>query len=814
MKTLAALSTLGMLLVVTGGQEIDVAPQGLASVSHAETPSAVMPGAANNDVIQEYCVRCHNDRRLSGNFSLEEFDADAAYENAETAEKMIRKLRASMMPPAGARRPEGDTLLALVESLEDVMDAAAVRNPETGGRTFQRLNQAEYQRSIHDLLALDIDASRYLPLDTKSANFDNIADVQLLSPMLLNAYMNAASEIARLAVGDPNALPTTTTFTNPGYVSQWDRVEGAPFGTRGGISAMHTFPADAEYVFNMAFEHTTTGGFFGGTTKDEQVEISIDGERVQLLDVDRWMSVSDPNGVNMRSQPIFVRAGPHQVTAAFLVRAEGPKEDLVSPHDWSLTDRQIGVSGYGVTALAHLKDLAIVGPHNATGVSETPARQRIFTCVPSTPAESRSCAEDIVTRLGTRAFRRLLTSEDVEGLMGFYDMGASDEGFERGVRTALEAMLASPDFVFRFEEPTGTVVPGETYRINDAALASRLSFFLWGTSPDDELIERAAEEELSDPAEFERQVRRMLADPRARALGSRFAAQWLRLDDLDKVHPDRLLFPDYHQQLADAMRQETELFFNSLVSDDRSVFDLYEADYTYVNERLAKHYGIEGIVGERFRRVDYPDDKRRGLLGHGSILTLTSHANRTSPVLRGKWVMEVLLGTPPPPPPPGVPTLEETAGSADGIMLTTRQRMANHRSSPQCNSCHRFMDPIGLALDNYDVTGRWRIRENGVPLDTRGELYDGTPITSPTALQEALLQRPLPLIRTFTENLMTYALGRRLQYFDQPTIRAIADDAASDGYKMSAFILGVVKSDAFHMQQAAVADDQPAGGNK
>ena len=814
MKTLAALSTLGMLLVVTGGQEIDVAPQGLASVSHAETPSAVMPGAANNDVIQEYCVRCHNDRRLSGNFSLEEFDADAAYEYAETAEKMIRKLRASMMPPAGARRPEGDTLLALVESLEDVMDAAAVRNPETGGRTFQRLNQAEYQRSIHDLLALDIDASRYLPLDTKSANFDNIADVQLLSPMLLNAYMNAASEIARLAVGDPNALPTTTTFTNPGYVSQWDRVEGAPFGTRGGISAMHTFPADAEYVFNMAFEHTTTGGFFGGTTKDEQVEISIDGERVQLLDVDRWMSVSDPNGVNMRSQPIFVRAGPHQVTAAFLVRAEGPKEDLVSPHDWSLTDRQIGVSGYGVTALAHLKDLAIVGPHNATGVSETPARQRIFTCVPSSPAESRSCAEDIVTRLGTRAFRRLLTSEDVEGLMGFYDMGASDEGFERGVRTALEAMLASPDFVFRFEEPTGTVVPGETYRINDAALASRLSFFLWGTSPDDELIERAAEEELSDPAEFERQVRRMLADPRARALGSRFAAQWLRLDDLDKVHPDRLLFPDYHQQLADAMRQETELFFNSLVSDDRSVFDLYEADYTYVNERLAKHYGIEGIVGERFRRVDYPDDKRRGLLGHGSILTLTSHANRTSPVLRGKWVMEVLLGTPPPPPPPGVPTLEETAGSADGIMLTTRQRMANHRSSPQCNSCHRFMDPIGLALDNYDVTGRWRIRENGVPLDTRGELYDGTPITSPTALQEALLQRPLPLIRTFTENLMTYALGRRLQYFDQPTIRAIADDAASDGYKMSAFILGVVKSDAVHMQQAAVADDQPAGGNK
>jgi hypothetical protein len=814
MRTLTSLSALGMLLVLTSVHETDAVPWGSSPAYHAATAAVAVPEATNNDVIETYCVRCHNDRRLSGNMSLEEFDADAAYDNPEIAEKMIRKLRAAMMPPAGASRPAGDTLVMLVEALEDVMDAAAVTNPMTGGRTFQRLNQTEYERSIHELLALDIDASRYLPLDTKSANFDNIADVQLLSPMLLDAYMNAASEIARLAVGDSNALPTTTTYTNAGYVSQWDRIEGAPFGTRGGISTMHTFPADAEYVFNMAFEHTTTGGFFGGTTKGEELEISIDGERVQLLEVDRWMSVADPNGANMRSRPIFVRAGPHQVTAAFLLQAEGPKEDLVSPHDWSLTDRQVGVSGYGVTALAHLKDLAIVGPHNATGVSETPARQRIFTCSPTSPAESRSCAEDIVTRLGTRAFRRPLSPEDVEGLMGFYDLGVGDDGFERGVRTALEAMLASPDFVFRFEEPSEVVVPGQRYRINDLALASRLSFFLWGTSPDDELIERAARQELSEPDEFERQVRRMLADSRSSALGSRFAAQWLRLDDLEKVHPDRLLFPDYHQQLADAMRQETELFFNGLVRDDRSVFDLYMADYTYINERLARHYGIEGVVGDRFRRVEYPDDKRRGLMGHGSILTLTSHANRTSPVLRGKWVMEVLLGTPPPPPPPGVPTLEETAGSEGARMLTTRERMANHRSSPQCNSCHRFMDPIGLALDNFDVTGRWRIRENGVLLDTRGELYDGTPITSPTALQEALMQRPLPLIRTFTENLLTYALGRRLEYFDQPTVRAIADDAASDGYKVSTFIMGVVQSDAFHMQQVAVADDQPAGGDK
>ena len=814
MKTLTTMSALGILIVLVGEPETGVAPWDRAPALPSGAVLAVSQPASHNEVIQTYCVRCHNDRMLRGNMSLEEFDAEAASENAEVAEKMIRKLRAAMMPPPGARRPAGDTLVALAEALEDVLDAAAAAHPMPGGRTFQRLNRAEYERSIRELLALDVDAGRYLPLDTKSANFDNIADVQLLSPMLLDAYMNAASEIARLAVGDPDALPSTTTYTNPGYVSQWDRAEGAPFGTRGGISTTHTFPADAEYVFNMAFEHTTTGGFFGGTARGEQIELSIDGERVQLLEVDRWMSVSDPNGVNMRSESIFVRAGPHRVSAVFLRQSEGPMEDLVSPHDWSLTDRQIGVNGYGVTALAHLKDLAIVGPYGATGVSETPARQRIFTCRPASPAEARPCAERIVTRLGTRAFRRPLTPEDIGGLMSFYDLGAADSGFERGVRTALEAMLASPDFVFRFEEPAGDVTPGESYRISDIALASRLSFFLWGTPPDEELIERAARHELSDAAEFERQVRRMLADPRADALGTRFAAQWLRLDDLDKVHPDRLLYPDYHQQLADAMRRETELFFNSLVRDDRSLLDLYTADYTYVNERLAKHYGIEGVVGERFRRVTYPDETRRGLLGHGSILTLTSHAGRTSPVLRGKWVMEVLLGIPPPPPPPGIPDLDETEGSEDGRMLTTRERMALHRASPSCNSCHRFMDPIGLALDNFDVTGRWRIRENGVPLDTQGELYDGTPVTSPMELQQALVRRPIPLIRTFTENLMTYALGRRVEYYDQPTVRAITKKAASEGYRMSAFILGVATSDAFQMQQTAVAVEQPSGSDR
>jgi len=437
MRILTAMSALGVMLIVASESARDTTP-GLFP-SAARLPVEAIHGtgslssAEDNDVIQRYCIRCHSDLRLTGNLSLEAFDAAAPEANAVVAERMVRKLRAGMMPPPGARRPTGDTLLRLVEGLEARLDASAAANPNPGARTFQRLNRIEYERSILDLLALEVNAGAFLPLDTKSANFDNIADVQLLSPTLLDAYMNAATEISRLAVGDRDALPSTATYTNPGYVTQWDRMEGAPFGTRGGLSVTHSFPADAEYVFNLAFEHTTTGGFFGGTTPDEQIEISVDGERVQLLDVDRWMDVADPNGANMRSEPIFVRAGPHRVTAAFLVQSEGPKEDLVSPHAWSLTDRQVGVAGYGITALAHLKDLAIVGPYNAKGVSDTPSRDRIFTCRPTSSGEARPCAEEIMTRLARQAFRRPVTGADVEGLMSFYEMGAAGAGFERGV---------------------------------------------------------------------------------------------------------------------------------------------------------------------------------------------------------------------------------------------------------------------------------------------------------------------------------------------------------------------------------------------
>lgn len=816
MKTVAvSLVALGALLVTSSpGWESSGSSVAVAGVD-APAPDAHDPAAfvsspeVDQEVIERYCVRCHSDRRLQGNLSLEGFDTARPHELGSVAERVIVKLRTGMMPPPGSPRPSDDTLAAVVASIEQRIDSVAALAPNPGARAFQRLNQAEYGRSVYELLGLRIDASDYLPLDTKADNFDNIADVQLLSPTLLDAYLNAAAEVSRLAVGDPEASYSERTYTVSGYASQDQRVEGAPFGTRGGLSVVHNFPADGEYVFRIVPEHTTTGeGFFGQIARDEQVEVSVNGVRAALLDLDQWMTVADPEGISMRTPPIFVQAGPQRITAAFIKRTEGPVEDLLSPHDWSLSDRHTGQGGYGLTLLPHLRDLIIAGPRNVTGVSDNPVRDRIFSCRPARAADERSCAEQILTRLGEDAYRRVLAPRDVEGLMAFYDLGADEGGFEAGVRTGLQAILASPHFIFRFENPAGEVVEGRPYRISDQALATRLSFFLWAAPPDEELRRVAAEGRLSDDAELERQVRRMLEDPRAEALATRFAAQWLRLPDLDKVHPDQFWFPDFDQQLADAMRRETELFFTSLVLEDRPLFDLYAADYTFVNERLARHYGIEGVIGDRFVRVQYPDDQRRGVLGHGSVLTLTSHAGRTSPVLRGKWVMEVLMGSPPPPPPPGVPPLEETSGEvSEGRILTTKDRMEIHRANPTCNSCHRIIDPIGLALDSYDVTGRWRIKENGVELDTRGELYDGTPVESPRALTEALLRRPVPLTRTFTNNLMAYALGRLVGYGDQPTVRAIVRQAEQDDYRLSAFILGVVKSDAFRMQAAGTLTD-------
>jgi len=794
-------AALGMMLVLSGARaEVGPVWQKASVYKHSQRSAdlhEVSGDVSLNDVIQDTCVRCHNERRLSGNLSLVGFDADEADQNAEIAERMIRKLRAGMMPPVGARRPGGDTLQTVVEELERVVDAAASRNPNPGGRTFQRLNRAEYEQAIRDLLLLKVDASEWLQNDQMSANFDNIADVQSLSATLLESYLNAASEISRWALGNRSAPAVDQVYKLPEYVSQhpWDHVEGAPYGTRGGVVIDHVFPADAEYVFAMTFNG-------GRNARLEDVDISIDGERVALLHYTRSGAGADGRGGSgIRTEPIMLRAGQHKVSAAFIRRGDGPYEDLLRPHEWSLAGG--GSGGNGITSLPHLRDLIVSGPYNTTGISETTARAKIFSCRPTVPSEELACAREIVSRLGSEAYRRPLSGNDISGLMNFYSAGSARGGFEGGVRRALEAILASPHFVFRFEREPENKDPGEIYRLSDVDLASRLSFFLWGMPPDAELLEIAVGGKLSDK-ELARQSQRMLADPRSEALGTRFAGLWLRLQDLYKVRPDPNFYPNFDENLADAMRRETELFFYNLVREDKSFLELFSADYTFVNERLARHYGIPGVSGNHFRQVDYLEDQRRGLLGQGSVLVLTSMANRTSPVLRGKWVMEVLLGTPPPPPPPGVPDLDETGTVSDGKFLTTRERMELHRENPACSSCHSLMDPIGLALDNYDVTGRWRLRENGNPIDTRGDFYDGTPVSDPVELIDALLKRPIPLVRNFTENLMAFALGRRVEHYDQPTVREISKNAEKDGYRLSSFIMGIIQSDAFQMKRAAL----------
>ena len=790
-----------------------------AAIAAPQPPESPATNESAQALVTRTCVGCHNDRGRSGNLSLESFDIATAGQHRDTTEKIIRKLRAGLMPPPGTRRPDEAALTSLADVLEAHADARA---PELapGRRSFQRLNRTEYARSVHDLLALDVNAGDYLPLDAKSANFDNIADAQMLSPTLMQAYLTAAAEISRLAVGDLTATPREATYPVSRWASQREHVEGAPYGTRGGVSVVHTFPADGDYRFRVSFYHETTGALYGNGraalhTADvpEQVEISLDGVRAALLDVDRWMNTSDPDGVNLRTEPIAITAGPHRVSAAFIRRLEGPAQDLISPLEWSLASTSIA-DAYGFTTLPHLRDLAITGPFATTGVSGTPSRRKIFTCHPATALASPKrgardggpqqmvCAREIVSRLASQAFRRPATERDLNALMSLYSKGASDGGFESGIRMALEGVLASPRFVFRFEERPAAADAGQAYALSDLDLASRLSFFLWATGPDEELLRVAEAGRLRESAALAQQTRRMLADRRSDVLASRFASQWLRLQDLEKINPDVRIYPDFDEQLKRSMLRETELFFRHIVREDLSVGDLFSADYTFVDERLAKHYGIPNVIGSEFRKVQYPDARRHGLLGHGSILTLTSHADRTSPVLRGKWVMEVLLGTPPPPPPPNVPDLEATAEAEDGRLRTVRERMEQHRANPACASCHRMIDPIGLALDNFDVTGAWRIRDNGMPVDASSTFYDGTPLTGPADLRQALLKRSGLLVQNFTENLMTFALGRRLGPEDMPAVRAVVRHAKAENHRLSAFVLAIVRSPAFLMKGA------------
>ncbi|MCY4400129.1 MAG: DUF1592 domain-containing protein [Gemmatimonadetes bacterium] len=808
-KYTAVLLTAGAIGLGLAGTAVQ-SPR-ISSGEAADGPRDAAPVVSGaNEVVEQFCTRCHNARSRRGDLVLEGFDIADAINHRPTIEKMIRKLRAGMMPPMGARRPDAEVLGSMATELETAMDGIAATSPNPGKRTFQRLNRAEYSQAVEDLLGLQIDVGTFLPLDTKSANFDNIADVQMPSATVMEGYLRAAGQISRLALGDPEAEVSSTIYRIPRVASQKDLVEGAPIGTRGGLSVAHNFPADGKYVFHIMPYAAVEGEVFGRTFGTEQIEVSIDGARVALLTIDRWMSESEPTGLNIRTDSIYVTAGQKRVSVAFVRQFEGVVDDLIRPIDHTLADGQIGI-GLGVTTQQHLQRLTVLGPFDVTGVSDTPARRTVFTCRPTVPEEALPCARRIIERLATRAYRRPALDRDIEGLLPFYEQGAADGGFEKGIRTALQAILASPHFIFRLERLPSDLEPGGVYRIADVDLASRLSFFLWGAPPDDELLEVARSGSLSAPDELERQARRMLADPRAEALATRFGAQWLRLQDLEKIHPDALTYPYFDQTLADAMHRETELFFTNLVQEDRSVLDLLTADYTFVNERLARHYGITGVTGPEFKRVDYPTGHRRGLLGHGSVLTLTSHPDRTSPVLRGKWVLEVLLGAPPPPPPPDIPAFEETAAAEEGRFLTVRERMEEHRANPACSSCHNVIDPLGLALENFDVTGAWRIRDGGNPVDPVGVMYNGRELASPADLRSALLDMPEVVLLTFAENLMAYALGRRVEYYDMPTIRDITRGAAADDYSMSAFVLGVIGSPPFRTALAgAVADDDPA----
>ena len=755
--------------------------------------SLEIEAATLTGVVQTYCQVCHNDAMMTGNLSLAGFEVENAPNKPETAEKMIRKLRAGMMPPPGMPRPSPDTLLALVEELETRVDQNAVMNPNPGVRRFQRLTRAEYEKSVLQLFDLEIDASRWLPEDTFLGNFNNLSAAQGLSTTLLESYLRAAAEVSRIALGNSEALSASSKYTNPIHVSQhsWDHLEGTPFGTRGGMVVKHDFPTDGEYVISVET-------LFGKGLPGQDLDISIDGRGVAQLALEH----NGNRTIQIQTKPIFIRAGQHQIAAAFVKRIEGPYEDRLSPFNWSFVGGEDAQqwANYGITALPHLADLMVTGPVKSGPVSETRSRAKIFSCNPNTEDEEYECARQIISRVATQAYRRAITEQDLAGPMNFYDRSAQDSGFEIGVRTALQSILANPSFLFRLEEQPEDVLPGQLFQLNQSDLASRISFFIWGSGPDDELRELADQGKLSDPNVLETQVVRMLSDPRSGSLATSFASQWLRLQEAGKNEPEPYLYPDFTGQLKEDMIRETQMFFENLIKEDRSLLEMVSADYTFMNERLADHYGIEGIIGNEVQRGTYQDETRRGLLGHGSVLMLTSMSNRTSPVLRGKWVMEVILGSPPPPPPPDIPALEATEEAENGRFLTTRERLERHRANPTCNACHQFMDPIGLALDNFDVTGTWRIREFGRELDTNGMLYDGTPLASPSDLHMALLNRSIPFVRTFANNLMAYATGRRMEYFDQPTIRRITQDAQAQNYRMSSFIMGVINSDAFQMK--------------
>jgi hypothetical protein len=764
--------------------------------------------------LDQYCVTCHNQQAKTAGLildkpPLDKVDAASIPSSAEIWERVIRKLRAGTMPPAGNPRPEESESASFIATLEAALDHAAAGKPSPGRFILHRLNRTEYANAIRDLLSLDVDVSSLLPPDDESYGFDNIADVLGISPALLEQYVSASEKIARLAVGDITIGPVAQTYGTRPDLSQDQQVEGLPLGTRGGLVVRHNFPLDGEYALKVVLARNSVE-VPRGLEEPHQIEILVDGERLFQATIggkeDTDAVTRNPIvGRKMLETRLQVRtrieAGPRSVGVTFVKKDNAEIGHILQPFLRTTLDpvNEVG--------LPHVESLIVAGPYNPTGSGDTPSRRRIFVCTPAkAPAKAADktdnelpCATRILSALARRAYRRPVTGADLQPVLAFYQEGRKTGSFDRAIERALRLILANPQFLFRFEREPAGLAAGSVYRISDVELASRLSFFLWSSIPDEELLSAAAEGKLKVPAELERQVKRMLADPRSESLSTNFAGQWLFLRNLRAVKPDPRLFPDFDDNLRQSMRRETELLVDCVVREDRSILDFLNADYTFVDERLARHYGIPNVYGSRFRRIKIGDQTRRGLLGQASVLAVTSYATRTSPVQRGKWILTNILGTPPPPPPPNVAPLKENAEG--GKPMSVRQRLEEHRKNPACSGCHAIMDPLGFALENFDAVGQWRNKgEDGVPIDSSGVLLDGAKVDGPVPLRSALLGRPEQFASTLAEKLLTFALGRGLDFNDAPAVRKIAARAVAEDYRFSSLVLGIVQSTPFQMK--------------
>jgi len=767
----------------------------VAVVLSAQTSGVQAPVSSQQALLNKYCVGCHNQKQKVSGLALDKLDLSRIGENREIWEKVVHKIRSGMQPPSGKPRPDAATLEAFVVWLENELDREApLRLPAPG---LHRVNRVEYTNLIWDLLGLEIDAAKFLPPDDSTRGFDNMAAALGLSPALLEAYLSAAGKISRLAIGDVKT-PTQTLYRVREDVTQNYHVEGLPFGTRGGILIRHEFPSDGEYTIKVV---PVNRGLMGGAqafgeVKGERLEVLMDGERLGLFDWDKQVAPTRGGGLPGTVDVRFTaKAGLHSVGVTFLATNYAPLLDLNNPFERSTIETG-GLPGF--TFFPHVGSVRIDGPFKASGATDTASRRKIFICRPARPVDEDACANKIIGALAARAFRQPVQPEDLRDLTSLYHTARNEAGFDHGIEMALQGILAHPKFIYRFEREPENIAADELYRLSDVELASRLSFFLWSTSPDGDLMSLANQGKLNDPAVLERQVRRMLADPRSDALIVNFAGQWLKLRSLDASYPAVPLFPDFDDNLRQAFRREVELFFGSIVHEDRNILDLLTADYTFLNERLAKHYGIPSVFGSQFRRVTLGSefDVRRGLLGKGAIQTVSALPTRTSLVGRGKWILQNLVGTQPPDPPPfAVPPLE--GKGEGGKVLSLREQMEMHRKVEPCASCHKIMDPIGLAMENFDAIGKWRTTDEGIPIDASGELVDGTKMNGVVDLRQALLRYSGQFARNVTERLMTYAMGRGVEYYDMPAVRSIVREAASNNYRFSSLILGIVRSRQF-----------------